>query len=135
MQQIGVKTTLFLLSFFFSNIMSNVQVIAAITLLLDDEDEEMENVQERSQWVLPWIARRKPDGAFYTIFQELKHEGAEGFRGYERLNTTSFEKLVELPAPSLLKKDTVMRECIKTEELCCVALRYFASGESIGNSN
>ena len=135
MQQIGVKITLFLLSFFFSNIMSKVQVIAAITLLLDDEDEEMENVQERSQWVLPWIARRKPDGAFYTIFQELKHEGAEGFRGYLRLNTTSFEKLVELLAPSLLKKDTVMRECIKPEELCCVALRYFASGESIGNLN
>ena len=105
MQQIGVKITLFLLSFFFSNIMSNVQVIAAITLLLDDDDEEMENVQECSQWVLPWTARRKPDGVFSTIFQELKHEGAEGFRGYIRLNTTSFEKLVELLAPSLLKKD------------------------------
>ena len=50
--------------------------------------------------------------------------------GYVRLNTTSFEKLVELLAPSLLKKDTVMRECIKPEEMCCVALRYFASGES-----
>ena len=47
-----------------------------------------------------------------------------------KLNTTSFEKLVELLAPSLLKKDTVMRECIKPEEMCCVALRYFASGES-----
>ena len=48
MQQIGEKITLFLLSFFFSNMMSNVQVIAAIALLLDDEDEEKENVQERS---------------------------------------------------------------------------------------
>ena len=129
MQQIGEKITLFLLSLFFSNMMSNVQVITAIALLLDDEDEEKENVQERSQWVRPWIARRKPDGAIYTIFQELKQEDAEWFRGYVRLNTTSFEKLVELLAPSLLKKDTVMRECIKPEEMCCVALRYFASGE------
>ena len=48
----------------------------------------------------------------------------------QHLNTTSFEKLVELLAPSLLKKDTVMRECITPEEMCCVALRYFASGES-----
>ena len=31
--------------------MSNVQVIAAIALLRDDEDEEKENVQECSQWV------------------------------------------------------------------------------------
>ena len=47
-QQIGGKITLFLLSFFFSNIMSNVQVIAAIILLLNDEDEQKENVQEHS---------------------------------------------------------------------------------------
>ena len=58
--------------------MSNVQAIAAITLLLDDEDEEKENVQERSQWVRPWITRKKSDGAFYTIFQDLKQEDAEG---------------------------------------------------------
>ena len=54
---------------------------------------------------------------------------AEGFRGYVRLNTTSFEKLVELLVPSLLK-DTVIKECIKPEEMCCVAVRYFVSGES-----
>ena len=50
--------------------------------------------------------------------------------GYVRLNTTSFVKLVELLASSLLKKDTVMRECIKPEEMRCVALGHFASGES-----
>ena len=44
--------------------MSNVQVIDAIALLLDDEDQEKENVQERSQWVRPSIAKRKTDGAF-----------------------------------------------------------------------
>ena len=128
-QQIGEKITLLLLSFFFSNIMSNVQVIAAITLLLNDMGEEKENAQERSQWVRPWIAGRKHNGAFYTIFQELKQADAEGFRGYVRLNTTSFEKLVELLVPSLLK-DTVIKECIKPEEMCCVAVRYFVSGES-----
>ena len=88
--------------------MSNVQVVPAIALLLNDEDEEKENFQDCSQWFGPWDARRKPDGTFYTIFQGLKQEDAEGFRGYVKLNTTSFEKLVELLAPSLLKKDTVM---------------------------
>ena len=110
--------------------MSNVQVIAATALLLDDEYGEKENVQEHSQWVQPWIVRRKSDRAFYTIFQKLKQEDAEGSRGSVRLNTTSFEKLVELLVPSLLKKGTVMRECVKPEEMCCVALRHFASGES-----
>ena len=119
MQQIGEKITLFLLSFFFSSMMSNVQVISTIALLFDDEDEEKENVQECSQWVQPWIARRKHDGAFYAIFQELKEEDAKGFGGYVKLNTTSFKKLVELLAPSLLKKDTVMQKCINQKK--CVA--------------
>ena len=110
--------------------MSNVQVIAAIVLLLDDKEKEKENVKERSQWVRPWIARGKSDTAFYIIFQELKQEDPEEFRGYVRPNKTSFQKLLELLAPSLLKKDTVMRECIKPEEMCCVALRCFASGKS-----
>ena len=42
------KNHSFLLSFFFSSMMSNVQVISTIALLFDDEDEEKENVQECS---------------------------------------------------------------------------------------
>ena len=45
LQQIAEKITLFLLSFFFSNMMLDVRVIAAIAHLLDDEDEEKENVK------------------------------------------------------------------------------------------
>ena len=90
-------------------------MLSLFCYLLDDEKE---NVQERSQWVQPWIR--------WSILHHIsraEEEDSEGFRGYVRLNTTSFEKL-------LLKKDTVMRERIKPEEMCCVALRYFASGES-----
>ena len=110
--------------------LSNTQVIAAVALLLDDEEETEDNVRQRTVWVRPWMARRETDGAFYTIFRELKEEDAEGFRGYVRLDTNSFDKLVNLLTPTLLKNDTVMRKCIKPEEMCCVALRYFASGES-----
>ena len=75
MQHIRGKITIFLLSFFFSNMMLNVNVIAAITLLLDKKDEEKENVRECSPWVRPWIARRESDGAF------LHHLLRAGTRG------------------------------------------------------
>ena len=117
----------------FLSMVSNVKVIepvAVIALLLDDDDEEKEDLPKRSQWVRPWMSRRKTDVAFHTIFQELKQEDAEGFRGYIRLDTKSFEKCVNFPKASLLWKDTNMRECIKPEEMCCVTLRYFASRES-----
>ena len=66
MQQIGEKITLFLLSFFFSNMMPNFQVIAAIAVLLDDEDE-----------------KRRMSKSALSGFQEetLKQGDAEGFRG------------------------------------------------------
>ena len=63
--------------------------------------------------------KKKTRWRFYAIFQELKQEDAKGFGGYVKLNTTSFEKLVELLAPSLLKKDTVMQKCINQKK--CVA--------------
>ncbi|XP_057290188.1 uncharacterized protein LOC130612865 [Hydractinia symbiolongicarpus] len=41
-----------------------------------------------------------------------------------------FDELVHLLAPILHKQDTNMTECIKLEEMCCITLRYLASGES-----
>ena len=107
--------------------LSNTQVMAAVALLLDDEEETVVK-RKRTVWVRPWMTRTETDGAFYTIFRELKEEDSEGFRGYLRLDTNTFDKLVNLLTTSLAKNDTVMRKCIKPEEMCC--LRYFASGES-----
>ena len=47
---------------------SNVEVIAAIALLLEDKYDEDENVQKRSQWAWPWLGRRKIDGAYFHFF-------------------------------------------------------------------
>ena len=46
------------------------------------------------------------------------------------MDVDHFDELVHLLSPLLLKKDTNMSECIKPEEMCCVTLRYLASGES-----
>ena len=46
------------------------------------------------------------------------------------MDVDHFDELVHLLISLLLKKDTNMRECIKPEEMCCVTLRYLASGKS-----
>ena len=81
-------------------------------------------------WIRPWMQRRRTNGAFNTIFKELKEEDADGFKGYIRMNLTQFDHLVELLKPSISKQDTAMRECIKADEMCCVFLRFIASRES-----
>ena len=110
--------------------MAEKVVIAAIALLLDEEEKVKKKPYERSLWVRPWIHRRKQEGCFHKLFQELMKEDAQGFREYVRMDRAHYEYLVEKLRPSLAKQDTNMRECIKPDEICCVMLRYLATGES-----
>ena len=59
-----------------------------------------------------------------------KKEDSEGFRGYVRMDVNHFDEFVDLLFPLSFKQDTIMREYIKPDEMCCVVLRYLASGES-----
>lgn len=113
---------------------SDKKIIASIALLLDNDEEQErarnKEMSKRSIWTRPWLIRRKTDGAFHTLFKELKAEDSEGFKGYVRMDVPHFDELVRILSPSLRKQDTNMRECIKPEEMCCLTLRYLASGES-----
>ena len=101
-----------------------------MALLLDEEEQERKNKRPSFIWTRSWLLHRRNDGAFHKIFKELKEEDSDGFKGYVRMHVDHFDELVHLLSPLLLKKDTNMRECIKPEEMCCVTLRYLASGES-----
>ena len=111
-------------------VVKKIVVIASVALLLDEEEEETKKRRRRSIWTRPWLLRRKIDGAYHSLFKELKEEDSEGFKGYLRMDVDRFDELVHLLTPFLQKQDTNMRECIKPEEMCCIALRYLASGES-----
>ena len=73
---------------------------------------------------------RKIDGAFHTIFKELKEQDSDGFKGYVRMDIDHFEELVHLLNPFSQKQDTNRTECISPKERCCITLRYIASGKS-----
>ena len=105
-------------------------VVASIALLLDEEKQIRKKRRTRTIWTGPWMLLRKIDGAFGTIFKELKEQVSDGFKGYVRMDVDHFEELVHLLSPFLQKQDTNTRECISPEESCCVTLRYLASGES-----
>ena len=76
------------------------------------------------------MKRRNEDGAYHIIFQELLKEDSKGFRDYIRIDKARHDEFVERLRPYLTKEDTIMRECIKPEEMCCLMLRYLASVES-----
>ena len=42
------------------------------------------------------MLRRKINGAFHTIFKEIKEQNSGGFRGYVRMDADHFQELVHL---------------------------------------
>ena len=70
--------------------------VSVIVLILDDDEEEERayKISKRSIW--PWLLRRKTDGAFHTLFKELKAEHSERFKGYVRMDVPHFDELSPL---------------------------------------
>ena len=82
-------------------------------------------------WVRPWLMERAENGACSNIFNHLKLRDFEHFRYYSRMNTESFQHLLELVTPLITKKITSMRVPITPEEKLAVTLRFLATGESL----
>ena len=49
------------------------------------------------------MLRRKIEGAFHTIFKELKEQDSDGFKGYVRMDVDHFLELVHLLTTYLQK--------------------------------
>ena len=83
--------------------MSKNIVVASVDLLLDEEEQSRKKRQTRTIWTRPLMLRRKIDGAFHTVFKELKEQDSDGLIGYVRMDVDHFEELVHLLSPFLQK--------------------------------
>ena len=66
-------------------------VLASVALLMNEEGQTRKKRRTRTIWTRPWMLRRKIDGAFHTIFKELKEQDSDGFKGYARMDVDHFE--------------------------------------------
>ncbi|XP_018406265.1 PREDICTED: uncharacterized protein LOC108771284, partial [Cyphomyrmex costatus] len=81
-------------------------------------------------WMHRWIARRKEKGLHHNLFLELSLEDPNRFRRCLRMNTETFEELLEKVSPLIEKKNTHLRESIPAAERLSLTLRHLATGES-----
>ena len=75
------------------------------------------------------MLERKTKGSFHQLLPELAAHDTVTFESYRRMDLEHFRKIVDL-SERPHKKDTVMREYVKPAEMCCLAIRYLATGES-----
>ena len=85
-------------------------LVLFMMLLGDDEYEHV----ERRCWSRQWVLRREERGAYYTIFKEMAIEDSGGFAEYMRMPHGKFNELLNIIGPSVQKKDTVMRNSIRS---------------------
>ena len=86
--------------------------------------------KKRCTWIRTWLARRDEKGVYNNLIQEMRLEDNESFHRYLRMNTATFDHLLELVTPLLQKQSTFMCKPLSVNEKLACTLRYLATGES-----
>lgn len=80
-----------------------------------------ENHAKRKYWVHPfWKKNCETRGAF-SLFNELSDE--RRFQSFYRMKIETYNKLLQLIGPIIIKKDTNFRKSVRPEERLLITLR------------
>ena len=80
-------------------------------------------------WVHPINRKRKQQGEYPNLLQEMQLRDHESFFKYFRMSPAVFKSLLHLVAPFIIKSD-LTHESIQPAERLAVTLRYLATGDS-----
>ena len=95
--------------------------------LLREKEQENQTKQERKQcWIRSWILEKKIRAVFIIFSRSWLRTIQWRLRATCEW-TLAFSKIVDYLSERLHKKDTVMRECVKSAKMCCLAIRLLFS--------
>nr|XP_042898203.1 uncharacterized protein LOC122269395 [Parasteatoda tepidariorum] len=86
--------------------------------------------ERKTFWSKKWLLRRAQLGCYENLMRELAFEDAEGYRRFLRMDTETFEILLQKVEPLIVKQSTVMRIAIPAAERLAITLRYLTTGET-----
>lgn len=80
----------------------------------------VERRRRRRVWVRAINTRRRQQGAFYNLFQEIKTD-QQMFHKYTRMTLPTFQHLMDIVNPSLMKRSP---RALEPEQRVTLTLRY-----------
>ena len=83
--------------------------------------------RKRLCWVKPWIGRRQKMGVHNTLLRELQAEDTDSLQNFLRLDQNSFEELLNIVSPLILRQDTCLGEDIPPSD----QLKFTSMAEAI----
>ncbi|KAK9887976.1 hypothetical protein WA026_000267 [Henosepilachna vigintioctopunctata] len=84
---------------------------------------------KRKRWMKEWLKKRE-EYSHILLLNEIRDTEPEDYKNYFRMNDITFDKLLKLVTPFLLRKNTNMRQCLPVKERLAVTLRYLATGRN-----
>ena len=105
------------------------QRAAALLILLRCKRRILKQARTRRKWCRTWIARHDTHGAFNNLQTELQTEDVDSFQNFLRIDTSSYQELLNKVKPLIERQDTNFRLCIKPGERLSITLRFLATGE------
>lgn len=114
------------------NLVFSVAVIsyAAVMLtrhVLDYQDTLATKKGRKRKWVKKILLERQREGTAKILIPKLISDDFL-HTNYLRMDSNSFEELLQVIAHRITGKDTKMRRCISPSEKLAVTLRYLATG-------
>lgn len=82
----------------------------------------------RSRWSRQWLLKRN-QFSHVKLLRELRRE-PEDWRIYLRMDIETYNFLLKLVTPEIMKQSTCMRKAISPHERLAATLRYLATGRS-----
>ncbi|XP_071640840.1 uncharacterized protein [Temnothorax longispinosus] len=103
--------------------MDDLLLIALVNmeaLLVQRRRNRKRHCRRRRVWVRPINTRRRQQGAFYNLFQEMKTD-PQMFHKYTRMTLPTFQHLMDIVNPSLMKRSP---RALEPEQRVAVTLRF-----------
>lgn len=83
----------------------------------------------RKRWVKEWLLKRD-QYTHLNLLNEILITDTSDYHNYFRMSAETFQLLVKMVEPYLVRKSTAMRGCISVEERLALTLRYLATGRN-----
>ena len=107
-----------------SDMMTSTAIILALTLRR--RRMKSSKVQRKHKvWAKPWLRNHE----LFQLLKELELIDTSSYRNFLRMDSTSFEYLLQKVAPMITYKDTNFRDAIPAGERLAVTLRFLATGQ------
>lgn len=110
-----------------SAVSEGVLIVAALL-----RQEILRKRRKKRCWIKKWIERRDVLGASNNLCVELQTENEDDFKDMFRVNRTQFYYLLDKVGSSIQRQNTAMRNAIPARTKLEIALKYLATGDSLG---